>query len=721
MTRILSMLIGVFFAVSLLSPLSGQRTAEGAKWAHDRKHVVMGGEWHDPVTWKVVEPVEKPKSTGSTARDVSRRFREALETKKLKEDVVKRAFRRGGREHLTIPRAAEGSPGMHSSRDLRTAVVVADGDLWAWHDGKGVHRVTSGLDDARRFELSQDGSAVSYIKGYDLFMTRLRDGKTHRISDDGGEALFYGELDWVYQEEVYGRGNFKATWWSPTGAHIAYIRTDESGVDTFMVVDHRPQALRIEDLKYPKAGTTNPRATLWIARPKDGKKVAVDLSRYDKADEILIVRVGWTPEADACMFKVQNREQTWLDLVFADPDSGKTRVVIHEQSDDSWVNVLSMPRWLEDGTFIWESERTGFKHYYRYDRTGKLKATITSGDWNARRIQTLNEDQGWMVVTGTTPDYAIGSHAYLATLDGKKLVRLTKGMGDHRASVNHDATMVLDTFQHFTDPGQQWLRRTDGTDVRKIYGKDLPEDVEPPLWKQVQCRDGEWVDVLVTKPADLDPEKKYPVWISTYSGPDSPTIRDRYLGAGRPAWYVGLNVNVRSASGRGMKYTKACYRQFGVQELKDIEDAIDWLCAEFPWADKDRVGITGWSYGGFMAAFALTHSKKFKCGIAGAGVYGWDLYDTIYTERYMATPQNNPEGYLASSVVAAAKNLHGELLILHGMIDDNVHAQNCFQFVGALQKANKQNFQMMVYPGYRHGVGGRHIGRLRARFMKENL
>jgi len=325
-----------------------------------------------------------------------------------------------------------------------------------------------------------------------------------------------------------------------------------------------------------------------------------------------------------------------------------------------------------------------------------------------------------MGFTGTMPNYSIGSHAYYAKLDGSTLRRVTKGRGSHRVSFNADASMVLDTFSHLENPGEQWLRNNDGSDVRKISTQKAPTGGLYAQWKQIKARDGETLDVTYTLPRDFDPKKKYPVWINTYSGPAAPSIRDSWRGPSRGEWFISLAVNVRSASTRGMKFTKQCYKQFGVQELKDIEDAVDWIC-ENSWADKSRVGIGGWSYGGFMAAFALTHSKKFKCGIAGAGVFDWALYDTIYTERYMRTPQNNRSGYEASSCVAAARNLTGELLIIHGTMDDNVHMQNAIQFIDALQKAGKTNFTFMLYPKSRHGVRSPHLGLLRTKFRRDHL
>jgi dipeptidyl-peptidase-4 len=679
-------------------------------------HLVVGDKWFDPAKWEEVAPVPAP--AAAERPDPEAGFAQAL-TVALGTAPPSSALE-GTRERSTLPRQPILHPGVRVSADGASAVTVLDGTLWAWRRGEAARRVRDGLAGVRRLELAPDGGAVSYIDGFDLKITRLGDGETLDVSSDGGEDLFYGELDWVYQEEVYGRFDFKATWWAPDGGRLAYLRTDEAGVDTFTVVDHIEKTLAIEHLKYPKSGTINPRVTLHVVGAADGGKAAVDLSGYRPEDEILIVHVGWTPEADAVVCMIQDREQTWLDLVFADPASGAVRTVVREECADGWVNRPPMPRWLADGTFLWESERAGHKHLYRYARDGRLVATVTSGDWEVRGVLRVDEERGFVAVSGTTPDYAIGSHAYLARLDGSALTPLTEGRGTHEVSLNGDGTMVIDTFQSMENPGEQWLRAVDGSAARQLAKANAPEGLNLPVWKQIPTRDGEWIDVAYTLPTGFDPAKSYPVWIDTYSGPDAATIRDRFQPGRASDWYVLLQVNVRSASGRGHRFVKTCYRQFGVQELKDLEDAIDWLCAH-DWADAARVGITGWSYGGFMTAFALTHSKKFKCGIAGAGVYDWELYDTIYTERYMAKPQNNRAGYAASSVVGAAKDLHGELLIVHGTMDDNVHMQNAIQLIDALQKAGKQNFSFMLYPRARHGVGSPHLRALRESFMREHL
>ena len=722
--RLLS-LFRFVFAASLAVPCQAQRSrsprplAGDASWAHDGKHIVYQGKWHDVASWEEVEAIpEESKTLTRGRRNSTAAFREAI-SEARGERVSARALARS-RGRSTLPRKLEAKTGTRTSSDGTVSAAVVDGVLWYWKKDGKAKKLAAGLAGVRHFTMAPDGAALYFIKDQNLQLVNAVSGKSMQLTNDGGENIFNGELDWVYQEEVYGRGKFKAAWFGPRGKRLVFMRIDENGVDSFRGVDHMPNQLGIETLKYPKSGRTNPRVQLRVADVENGDVTNVDLSKYAKEDEILIVRVGWTPKGDDIVFMVQNREQTWLDLNFADPKTGKSRTIIHENCEDGWVNRLPMPRWLEDKSFIWESDRTGYRHFYRYDRQGKLLATISRGEWNAGRIITLDEEHGWMGFSGTTYDYALGQNAYYATLDGRVRHQVTRGRGNHTVSFNKAGTHVLDSFNNLENPGEQWLRTIEGVAVRRIYARKPPKGASFATWKQIKARDGETLDITYTLPEDFDENMAYPVWISTYSGPNAPSVRDSYRRPARGRWYIQLQVNVRSASRRGMKFTKKCYMQFGVQELMDIEDAIDWLCAK-PWADVSRVGISGRSYGGFMTAFAMTHSKKFKCGIAVSGVYDWELYDTIYTERYMKKPQNNREGYAASSCIKAAKNLEGELLIVHGTMDDNVHMQNAIQFIHALQQAGKQNFTFMLYPKSRHGVRSGHLRTLRQNFMKEHL
>ena len=676
----------------------GGRIPHRARWAPDGIHLVIDKAWVEPLSSKVVKAPPPPAPS-----PLAGRFRKTLEKAGLKPPKASRPIR------STVPRHAEANPGV--LRAGETFVALIDNDLYAWSEGKKLLRLSFGAKPKRRIQLSPDGRALSYVEGYDLFIVRCDDGRRFACSTDGGEKLFYGELDWVYQEEVYGRFDFQAAWWSDSGSHLAFLRTDEEGVPTFTVVDHIPTHLGIEHLKYPKTGDPNPSATLWVANAENGSVSPIDLGAY-KGQEILIVRVAWTPDG-RLIYQVQDREQTWLDLVVADPGSGKSTRLIREKSE-TWVNILDGLHWLKDGGFLWESERSGMRHLYRYDSSGKLMGAVTSGPWQLRSVLQVDEERGEVVFEGTR-DGAIQRNHYIASLSGKPLRRLTCADGSHQISFNRDGSLLIDTFSSLRNPGEQRLVTRNGRvlsilgrsplpKAAKTHGYSMPELVSVP------ARDGYEMDATILKPHAFDPSKSWPVWFETYSGPDAPTVRDRWNSS---AWhqflaqrgYIVFQLNVRSASGRGQSHTAKCYQRLGVAECRDIEDGLKWLC-DHSWADADRVGMTGWSFGGFITAFTMTHTKLIKLGVAGGGVYTWRDYDTIYTERYMRTPQHNPKGYAETSVLESAAELSGHLVIVHGTMDDNVHLQNAMQFVYRLQQAG-QSFDLMVYPKNRHGIRNR--------------
>ena len=684
------------------------------------------GKALNPLT---LDPTEMPPRSTDDRPSINGLFEDALKAAGMETSAREL---QGRRVRSTLPRAPQPNPGMRATPDGNAAAVVLNEELWVYRRNGSARRVRQNVKSMRRFEISPSGDAVSGIVDNNLVMINLKDGALHQLSDDGSEDLFYGELDWVYQEEVYGRGNFKATWWSEAGDHMAYMRIDESGVDTFTVVDHIPDQLKTELLKYPKSGSMNPRASLYVADAETGATKAVDLSKYKAEDEILIVRVGWTPDSGAVLFMVQNREQTWLDLNAANPKTGEMFTLIHETSD-SWVNRPNPPRWLKNGTFLWESERTGFNHLYHYKPSGELIGAVTSGGWQVKRIIRLDEENGVLFFYGTK-DGSAQSNAYRCNLDGSNFVRITRDRGSHRVTLDAKGHFMLDTFSSLERvPEQRLCDARNGEIIKVLVSASRPKaektfGISVPQLVRIPCRDGFEIDATIQRPVPFDESKSYPVWIETYSGPAAPSVRDSW---GLNPWQqflchqgiIVFQVNVRSAADSGQVNTATCYKQFTVQELEDMDDAVDWLCKN-KWADADRVGITGWSYGGTMAAFALTHSKKYKLGFAGAGVYDWRLYDTIYTERYMAKPQNNKEGYDRSSVVKGAKNLHGHLVLVHGSMDDNVHMQNTLQLAYALQKAGKP-FEMMIYPRSRHGVREpgpyMHLQRLKWNSIQEHL
>lgn len=561
---------------------------------------------------------------------------------------------------------------------------------------------------------SPDKASFAFVEKNDLFVCNTADGDVLARTTDGGESQFNGKLDWVYQEEIYGRGRFQAFWWSPDSKHVAFLSLDESPVNTFTVVDHIETGhfrVKPEVTHYPKSGDPNPLVRLGVLST-DGTLDWIDLSRFD-GTEPLVVRVEWSPDGKL-LYTVQDRIQSWAELLAWDPGTKKSSVWIRESSE-SWVDRPESPHWLTDGSFLWESNRTGYRHLYHYDANGFFQRVVTKGDWQVTGIESIDEVAGTLRFRGTKHG-AAQRHTYLVDLESLALVHLTPGKGQHTLRYNDGKTLAIDTFNSLENPGTvQLVDLATGDVLRELAtaSSDKWDATGLPKWRslQVPTRDGLLLDGALLPPKLAPGQTKAPLWISTYSGPDAPTVRDRWNSSG---WFAFLasqgigvfQLNVRTASGMGHWAIEQCYRQLGVVELRDFSDALDWLAKEESWFDPKRVGMTGYSYGGFMTAFALTHSDRFALGIAGGGVYDWGLYDTIYTERYMSTPQLNPDGYARTSVLKAAHNLSGHLLITHGVMDDNVHVQNAMQLIYALQQAGK-SFELMLYPQTRHGIRNR--------------
>jgi dipeptidyl-peptidase-4 len=623
--------------------------------------------------------------------------------------------------------------GSYDFNPTETAVLINfANDLFYYELGseKAV-RVTNGPEEEMGETFSPDGRMIGFVRSNDMYVYDLAAQRERRLTSDGGPKILNGRLDWVYQEELYGRGNFEAYWWSPDSTMLAYLRLDENPVRDFVVVDHIPYRQNVEITPYPKAGDPNPVVQLGVINASGGSTRWVDTFKYHPSD-FLIVRVSWTPDGKKVVYQAQNREQTFLDLNFADPRDGKSNTVLRETSK-AWVEVIDNPHWLKDGGFLWESERNGWRHLYHYGADGKLVRQVTDGQWEVRAVDGLDEAKGLIYIT-TTENSHIAPQPYRVKLDGTGLTKLTTSGGTHRIALSPSNNHFIDFWSTVNAPTQTRLYDTDGKLVRVIEENKVEALNQYRFGKaelmQVKTRDGFVMEAMMIKPPDFDPNKKYPVMSFTYSGPHAPQVRNAWGGT-TYLWHQSLAqkgyiiwvCDNRTASGKGLEATAPVYRNFGELELRDLEDGVSWLKTQ-PYVDGNRIGIWGWSYGGFMTSYALTHSKSFRVGIAGGTVADWRDYDTIYTERYMGTPQNNPEGYKKSSPVTAAKDLSGKLLLIHGTIDDNVHMQNTIQFVYELQKAGKQ-FELMVYPKSRHGVTDpllvKHMRTMMTEFIVANL
>ncbi|MEP6719557.1 MAG: S9 family peptidase [bacterium] len=614
-----------------------------------------------------------------------------------------------------------------------SALINFKNDLYYYEFGSDkVTRVTNNPGDEEVGEtFSPDDRMVGFVRKGNMFVFDIAGGTERRLTTDGGPKILNGRLDWVYQEELYGRGNFEAYWWSPDSKMLAYLRLDENPVHEFTVVDHIPYHQTLETTPYPQAGDPNPLVQLGVVNADGGATRWVDNSKYTPAD-LLVVRVSWSPDSTKVVYQAQNREQTFLDLNFADAKTGKKNTVFRENSK-TWVEAIANPTWLKNGSFLWQSARNGWRHLYHYDSDGKLIKQVTDGKWEARSIDSVDETRSLIYFSGTENSH-IASQTYRINLDGSNLLRLTTAAGSHRVTFSPGSKLFIDNWSDANTPIQTRLYDDEGKLVRVIEENKVDGLKQYKLGTvellQVKTRDGFPMEAMMVKPPDFDPSKKYPVLEFTYSGPHAPQVRNIW-GSTTYMWhqmmaqqgYIIWICDNRTASGKGAESEWPVYQNFGELELRDLEDGLTWLKSQ-PYVDGSRIGIWGWSYGGYMTSYALTHSKNFKMGIAGGTVADWRDYDSIYTERYMRTPRNNPEGYKKSSPVAAAKDMHGKLLLIHGAIDDNVHIQNTVQFAYELQKAGKQ-FQLMIYPKSRHGVTDplllKHMRQMMTDFILANL
>jgi dipeptidyl-peptidase-4 len=593
-------------------------------------------------------------------------------------------------------------------------------------DGSPGAKLTTGAKPGKEFTtLSPDGTRVAYVRDGNLFAASADDPGEKQLTTDGGKNdILNARGDWVYEEEIFNR-NGRAFWWSPDGKHLAFLRFDDTPVKRFHLTDNRETAGKLEAYPYPKVGDPNPTVTIGVTTAS-GKPKFLDMTGYPAADT-LISRVGWLPSGKVFAY-VQNRTQTWLDFVVWDTVDSKPKKLFRETTG-AWVDDIGEPHFLSDGSMLIASERTGFKHAYHYKADGTLVRQVTKGDWEIKDLVRIDEKAGSVYFTGTKDGHT-RSHLYRCKLDGGDVERLTPAAGTHTTTIAPAGLLFVDRYSDSTTPPQVALREIGVKEPVRMLDNNPARDKDNFKFGKVErvtvpMKDGFDLEGTVTYPPDFDATKKYPIWLMTYAGPNAPTVRDGFGIRGgmeqtlATSGIVVFRIDPRSASGKCAAATWTCYKQLGVQELKDLEEAVAWLCKN-PWADSTRVGISGHSYGGFMAAYALTHSKTFSAGIASSGVHDWRLYDSIYTERYMLTPKENPEGYDKTSCIKAASKLNGKLLIIHGMMDDNVHLQNSTQFITALQAANK-DFEMMFYPQSRHGIGSPHYLKTELEFIRRTM
>lgn len=685
--------------------------------------IQSGFEWLDDKTF--IWPAKDAKGefiewrTFDTATGKAQRFFDPVK--------ISAALEAAGVDAKEAKRAAEASSlNFDATRSAVVLEIAKDLYVYSFGNGKAT-RLTSAAGEEEEATFSPDGKRIGFVRNNDLYVVDLA-GKETRLTRDGNPKLLNGKLDWVYQEEIYGRGQWKAFWWSPDSARLAFLQLDETPVPEYTISDEIPYRPELEVYPYPKPGDPNPKVALKIVAAIGGDIVTVDNSRYAGV-EPLIVNVDWAPDAGTLSYQVQNREQTWLELVTARLD-GTSRTIVRETTK-AWVDPIANPIWLGDGTFLWQSERSGWRHVYHYRIDGTLIRQITSGEWEVRDVH--GSDGTYLYITATERS-PIGQDTYRIRMNGTGLQRLSEAAGTHTAKFNPGRTMYVDKWSDIRTPDQVRVHRSDGKVAHVVDANPatLLAEYELPNaeFMQVKTRDGFVMEAVMIKPTNFDPAKKYPVYQFVYSGPHAQSVRNAWGGTrgifnqliAQQGVIVWICDN-RTASGKGAVSAWPAYKNFGEVELRDLEDSVAWLKQQ-PYIDGSRIMMSGWSYGGFMTAYAMTHSKSWSSGIVGAPVTDWRDYDTIYTERYMLKPENNPEGYRKSSPRFEARNLHGKMLLIHGTTDDNVHAQNSIQFMHDLQQAGKK-FEMMFYPRTRHSVVNKktqfHLQGLMLDFIRREL
>jgi dipeptidyl-peptidase-4 len=580
--------------------------------------------------------------------------------------------------------------------------------------------------DARGWQsasLSPDGAAIAFVRDNDLYVVKVESGEIIRLTQDGRESLLNGRLDWTYQEEIYGRGNFKGFWWSPDSQHLAFLKIDIADVLPFTLTESRTPRGGTLVAKYPKAGDPIPKASLWIADTESLQLTAIHKPEGDEA-EALVVRVTWRPDGRRLTYQIQNRIQTWLELRESDISAATPRVLLHEEGP-AWIEILGEPHWLPSGEFLWLSDLpAGRRHLWKVAEDGTRRIPITSGEWDVRDIVRLIPEDKQVFVTGDRDRGVSGQQLYRIVWDSQNVIddsieSLTTTPGWHSADVSPDGKWFTDSFSTLTTEPVKTLVKIDGGSSQAIGENDPSASpwrslkLSQPEWLDITTKDGTPLPAFLIPPTGMEDgtsDKRYPVLIYTYGGPLAPSAVDRWSGRNylfhqlMAAQGIGvLVVDNRSSGGRGIADTWSVHRRLGVQELADLLEAVDFL-KTIPWVDGDRLAIRGWSFGGYYTAYALTHSTAFAAGVAGGSVTDWRNYDAFYTERYMDTPQNNEAGYRDTSVIEKAADLHGRLLLIHGEVDDNVHPGNTLQLSAALQRAGKP-FDLMIYPDAAHGVG----------------
>lgn len=569
-------------------------------------------------------------------------------------------------------------------------------------------------NEAKNLTLSPDGNWAAYTLKNDLYLLNLATEKSTRLTSDGSENIKNGYASWVYFEEILGRrSQYKAFWWSPDSKSICFMRFDDSKVPTFPIYVIKDQRGYLENEHYPKAGDPNPEVRIGLV---DVATQQVKWADFNEKDDQYFGTPVWTP-GNQLWVSWMNRGQDHL-MVYDVNLANGSKQLVYEESQKTWIDLDQQDRFefLPSGNgFILKSDKSGYDQFYLHDRNGKEISRITNGDFTVGNIFRIDEKKKTIYFSARKENTA-RFDLYSASFDGKKMTRHSFGEFSFAGmNLSPNNKYFVTSYSNVSTPNTMVLMDMKGKVIRELgnaRGEDFEAYARPRTEIiRVKSADGLFdLPVRITYPLNFDPNKKYPVLTSIYGGPNAGTVYDQWRTSAQELWWareglIQVSFDNRSSGHFGKKGMDFIHRQLGKYEIEDYMQCARWLRGQ-NWVDSNRIGITGGSFGGYMTCMALTYgSDVFTHGVANASVTDWQFYDTHYTERFMDTPQENPDGYKMTSVMTYADRLKGTLRIIHGTSDDNVHMQNSLMLIDKLQDLKKR-FEFMVYPGQRHGIGG---------------
>jgi len=599
--------------------------------------------------------------------------------------------------------------------DSKRLLFDSQGQLWLYDLGtETAVQFTSASDPSGDPKFSPDGSHIAYVRKHNLYAHDTKGEGEKQLTKDTGDSLFNGDIDWVYAEELGVRSNY---FWSPDSREIVYLHMDETNVPTYPITDWMPTHPTLDQEKYPKVGDPNPVVKLGVVDVDKAKTKWITLGGEE---ESYIPRFGWVREG-VIWAVVQNRAQDKMDVYFIDARSGKSRIVFTESTPGSWMDFenIDIPFLKKSGGFLWRSWRDGHTHIYLYSfdkdnplaAEAKLERQLETGDYEVLGIRGVDEASGTVFFEANKDDPR-QVHIYSVQLDGSGLTALTMEEGTHLAHFSDDGKHYTQMYFGPQAAPRLTLCAVGGACNPVWAGHDEIADygLRAPKYLEFKADDDTVLYGQLLLPPDGTVSGKIPVIVDIYGGPAAQMVRkatpDAFSEILARRGFAVFSVDNRGTPARDRKFQAAIRHQFGAVELKDQLTALDQLLGQYPQLDKDRVGIWGWSNGGSMTLYSMTHSDRFKAGVAVAPVTNQANYDSIYTERYMGLLRDNKAGYDGSDITKAADKLHGSLLLVHGTSDDNVHFQNSIQMINALIAAGKP-FQLMVYPNKTHSISGR--------------